>query len=90
MRDKCRTEKQLYIYEVAKTSFWRKNENLSKKIKFWLIGNLKISTFFARTAHSRNVASNFEKTVNEKNNRFNSTFRFLKKYRTKIGIEHCD
>jgi len=42
MRDKCQTEKQLYIYEIS--------------------AKPKMSAFFARTAHSRDVTTNAKKT----------------------------
>jgi len=45
MRDKCQTEKQLYIYEIS--------------------AKPKMSAFFARTAHSRDVGTNINTTLNE-------------------------
>lgn len=54
MRDKCQTEEQLYIYEVAKT-FWRIEQLEIKEQKFWLIACPKMIAFLPRTAHSPNV-----------------------------------
>ena len=52
MRDKCQTEKQLYIYEIS--------------------AKPKMSAFFARTAHSRDVmphcrAKQKQQKINDKN-----------------------
>lgn len=60
MRDKCQTEEQLYIYEVAKT-FWRIEQLEIKEQKFWLIADSKMIAFLPRTAHSRDVSRNFKR-----------------------------
>jgi len=59
MRDKCQIEKQLYIYEVAKT-IWRLEQKKKLKNKsFGLLRVQKLITFLPRTAHSRDVGGKF-------------------------------